>query len=54
MENLIKHCTCAGDFQCLISKEEFNNLLKIFYSLSEKFQMPALNQTLEELLLLIN
>lgn len=54
MENLMMNCECAGEFQVLVSKEEFVKLLKIFLSLSDTFKMPALNETISDYLQLIH
>ncbi|KAL1514239.1 hypothetical protein ABEB36_003526 [Hypothenemus hampei] len=53
MENLIAHCQCAGDFRCLISKNELVKLLETFLGLGQKYGMPSLVETVENVLALI-
>lgn len=53
LENLIRNCQCAGEFRELISKDELLKLLKTFHSLSSTFNMPVLNETMQQLIVLI-
>ncbi|XP_018571015.1 DNA polymerase epsilon catalytic subunit A [Anoplophora glabripennis] len=53
MENLIKHCQCASEFRCLISRTDLIKLLETFLSLAQKYDMPALSETVEDSLKLI-
>ncbi|CAH0549983.1 unnamed protein product [Brassicogethes aeneus] len=53
MENLIKHCQCAAGFRCLVSKTDLTKLLETFLTLSDKFSMPALHETVDQTLKLI-
>lgn len=50
MENLSEYCTCAGQFQTLLSRENLKTYLKTFYDIAKHFQMPALTQTIEWIL----
>lgn len=54
MENLIKHCPCAGEYRCIVSKDELVGLLQKFEHLAETFDMPALHETIEQLLFYVN
>ncbi|XP_066147109.1 DNA polymerase epsilon catalytic subunit 1 [Euwallacea fornicatus] len=53
MENLIKHCQCASDFRCLLSKKDLVKLLETFLELGRRFSMPALAETVERILTLV-
>lgn len=53
MDNLMMHCQCAGNFKCLISKDDLVRLIETFHSLAETFNMSALRQTTEQTLHLI-
>ncbi|KAK9873901.1 hypothetical protein WA026_002253 [Henosepilachna vigintioctopunctata] len=50
MEDLNKHCTCASDFKCLVSKDDLIKLFEKFQILSETFNMPTLRETMDQLL----
>lgn len=53
MENMIKRCTCAGEFRHLISREEIVQLLGAFKKLAVQFSMPCLLETVENTLQLV-
>ncbi|XP_030759546.1 DNA polymerase epsilon catalytic subunit A [Sitophilus oryzae] len=50
MENLIVHCKCASEFRCLVSQEDLIKLLETFLKLAEIFNMPALAETVQQIL----
>ncbi|XP_050295840.1 DNA polymerase epsilon catalytic subunit 1 [Anthonomus grandis grandis] len=50
MERLNKHCQCASDFRCLISRKDLIKLLNTFLELGNKFSMPVLAETVERIL----
>ncbi|ENN78133.1 hypothetical protein HUJ04_004474 [Dendroctonus ponderosae] len=52
MENLIKHCQCASNFRCLVSRKDLIKLLETFLELGERFAMPALAETVRQILAL--
>lgn len=52
MENLIKHCQCASNFRCLVSKKDLVQLLETFLELGKRFAMPALAETVKQILAL--
>lgn len=41
-ENLIKLCSCAGEFETLISASELKNLLETFLKVAESHKMELL------------
>lgn len=47
-ENLSEFCTCAGDFEPLISGKEIESLLKTFKKVSEYHKMHLLRETVEQ------
>ncbi|KAF5305758.1 hypothetical protein FQR65_LT07654 [Abscondita terminalis] len=53
MENLIPRCQCAGEFQGLISRNDFVKLLKTFLRLATAFNMIVLKEFIGDTLLLI-
>lgn len=50
MENLVKHCQCAGEFRGIISRDDFIALLKTFLHLAETYSMHALEETISDIL----
>ncbi|KAF7265187.1 hypothetical protein GWI33_021380 [Rhynchophorus ferrugineus] len=50
MENLIVHCKCAAEFRCLVSRTDLIKLLETFLKLAERFNMPALAETVQQIL----
>ncbi|CAG9765603.1 unnamed protein product [Ceutorhynchus assimilis] len=50
MENLTKHCQCASGFRCLVSRKELIKLLETFLELGNRFSMPALAETVDQIL----
>ncbi|XP_014243351.1 DNA polymerase epsilon catalytic subunit A [Cimex lectularius] len=42
MENMTEHCTCAGQFQTLINRQELGKYLKTFKGIAVSFNMPLL------------
>lgn len=53
MENLIFHCQCAGEFKCLISKNDLVKLIETFHTLAKTFNMLALQENTEQILKLV-
>lgn len=53
LENLIKICKCAGEYQEVSPKGDLIKLLNTFHSLSTTFQMPALCETTKHILDLV-
>jgi DNA polymerase epsilon subunit 1 len=47
MENMTEHCSCAGEFQTLISRDHLAVHLKIFHGIAQHFKMPLLLETVE-------
>lgn len=53
MDNLMINCTCAGQYKCLISKNDLIKLIETFQSLAETFNMLALSEMTSHILKLI-
>lgn len=53
LENMIKRCSCAGEFRHLINREEIVKLFKAFRTISEQFNMPCLLETVDGILQLM-
>nr|XP_022913041.1 DNA polymerase epsilon catalytic subunit A [Onthophagus taurus] len=53
LENLIKHCQCAGEFRGIIPREELIELLKTFLHLAKEYSMQALEETITNILILV-
>jgi DNA polymerase epsilon subunit 1 len=47
MENMAEYCSCAGDFQTLVSRNDLAVYLKIFRGIAQHFKMPLLLETVE-------
>lgn len=43
-ENLIELCSCAGEFETLISGKELKNLLETFLKVAESHKMELLTE----------
>ncbi|KAF5297091.1 hypothetical protein FQA39_LY02671 [Lamprigera yunnana] len=54
MENLIPRCKCAGEFQGLLSKNDFVKLLETFHRLAKTFNLNVLNEFIGNVLSLTN
>ncbi|CAG9856188.1 unnamed protein product [Phyllotreta striolata] len=52
-DNIKRYCSCSGDFKCLITKEDVVKLLRTFLSLGERFKMPALFETVTQIMTLV-
>ncbi|KAK9679178.1 protein of unknown function (DUF1744) [Popillia japonica] len=50
LENLIKHCQCAGEFRGIISRDDLIALFKTFLHLAETYSMHALQETITNIL----
>ncbi|XP_045460209.1 DNA polymerase epsilon catalytic subunit 1 [Harmonia axyridis] len=48
LENLLRYCSCSSEFKCLISREDLIKLMETFKTLAETFDMPALQETMEQ------
>nr|CAH7746305.1 unnamed protein product [Callosobruchus chinensis] len=53
LENLAKHCNCSSEFKCIMSRDDIIKLLQTFLSLGKRFNMPALAETVEDVLKLM-
>jgi len=42
MDNMSRYCTCAGEYQLLISKKDYAVHLKTFRGIAKHYQMPLL------------
>lgn len=51
-DNLMKRCSCGGTYKHLINREEFVKLLQTFSKIGEKYDMPSLKETVDQILLL--
>ncbi|XP_057662319.1 DNA polymerase epsilon catalytic subunit 1 [Diorhabda carinulata] len=49
-DNINKHCVCSSTYKCLISKTDLIKLLQTFKSLAQTFNMPALSETVDQIL----
>ena len=47
MENMPEYCSCAGDFNTLLSKSDFGIHLRTFRSIGEHFRMPLLLEAVD-------
>ena len=47
MENMADYCSCAGDFQTLISRQDLAKHLKTFHGIAKHFKMPILLEAVE-------
>lgn len=47
LENMTQFCSCAGDFQTLISRKDLAVYLKTFRGIAQHFKMPLLLETVE-------
>ena len=54
MENLLKRCHCSSEFNELTSSNDLTLLLQTFKHLAGKFSMLALEETICQILHLIN
>ncbi|CAH2005328.1 unnamed protein product [Acanthoscelides obtectus] len=50
LENLARHCQCSSEFKCILSRDDIIKLLQTFLSLGKRFHMPALTETVEDIL----
>ena len=50
MENMTVHCTCAGEFQLLVDREQLGKYLRTFRAIAEHFNMNILLNTVDWLL----
>lgn len=47
LENMTEFCSCAGNFQTLISRRDLAVYLKTFRGIAQHFKMPLLLETVE-------
>jgi DNA polymerase epsilon subunit 1 len=44
LSNMGRRCTCAGNYQTLISNKDVRQLLKTFNGISKHYRMPLLKE----------
>nr|CAD7397598.1 unnamed protein product [Timema poppensis] len=47
LENMSEYCSCAGEFQCLVSRSDLEIHLRTFYKIAQYFKMPLLLEIVE-------
>nr|CAD7258615.1 unnamed protein product [Timema shepardi] len=47
LENMSEYCSCAGEFQCLVSRSDLEIHLRTFYKIAQYFKMPLLLEIME-------